>query len=166
MLIFGVTLLLRGIYLRTGSLETVLGICLEYNHILPLAAAVGLFAIFSGIRIQGKTAGLINRIAPATLGVYLLHENLGLRYTWQNWLGAENAAQAIAGNTAGAYVSLLLHTAAAAVIVFVCGVLVETVRKGIFGVLHRGFSGIGFYGRLAGRIRKADAVFQTEPGKE
>ncbi len=165
-LIFGVTLLLRGIYLRTGSLETVLGICLEYNHILPLAAAVGLFAIFSGIRIQGKTAGLINRIAPATLGVYLLHENLGLRYTWQNWLGAENAAQAIAGNTAGAYVSLLLHTAAAAVIVFVCGVLVETVRKGIFGVLHRGFSGIGFYGRLAGRIRKADAVFQTEPGKE
>ena len=166
LLIFATTILLRLIYLRTGSLGTMIGFGLEYNHILPLAAAVGLFAIFSGIRIQGKTAGLINRIAPATLGVYLLHENLGLRYTWQNWLGAENAAQAIAGNTAGAYVSLLLHTAAAAVIVFVCGVLVETVRKGIFGVLYRGFSGIGFHGRLAGRIRKADAVFQTEPGKE
>ena len=53
LLIFATTILLRLIYLRTGSLGTMIGFGLEYNHILPLAAAGGLFAIFSGIRIQG-----------------------------------------------------------------------------------------------------------------
>lgn len=161
-LIFGVTFLMRGIYLRTGRLESVLGFCLEYNHILPLTAAVGLFALFSKIRIGGKAAAMINRIAPATLGVYLLHENLGLRYTWQSWLGAGEAARAITGDGAGAYAGLFLYIAAAAAIVFVCGVLVETARKGVFGMLHRLFSRIGLYGRLMGRIEKADKVFGAE----
>lgn len=162
-LIFAGTLLLRGIYLRTGSLETVLGVCLEYNHILPLAAAVGLFAIFYGIRIGGKAASLINRIAPCTLGVYLLHENLGLRYTWQNWLGAEKAAQAMAGGGAGAFAALFLRTAAAVIIVFVCGVLAEMLRKGIFRALHGLFSRIRIYGRLMGWIEKGDKILGAEP---
>lgn len=161
-LIFGATFLLRGIYLRTGSLETVLGICLEYNHILPLAAAFGLFAICYRMRIKGKAAAWMNRIAPCTLGVYLLHENLGLRYTWQNWLGAGKAAEAMAGSGVGAYVGLLGWTAAAGIIVFACGILVELLRKAIFGMLHRIFLGIKPYCRLMAGIDKIDKIFEAQ----
>ncbi len=91
--VFAGTLALRQVYLRTGSLERMLTMFLEYNHVLPFLAAVGLFGIFRKVQVKGKAAAAINRIAPYTLGVYLLHENLGLRYTWQKWLGAEGLAE-------------------------------------------------------------------------
>ncbi len=62
---------------------------IEYNHVLPFLAAVGLFAAFLRTRIGGKPVGVICAVSPYTLGVYLLHENIGVRYVWQKWLGAE-----------------------------------------------------------------------------
>ncbi len=92
LMIFAGAFLLRAVYLRTGRLDTRLGMCLEYNHVLPYLAAIGLFGAFARLRIQGRAAGIVNRVAPYTLGVYLLHENIGLRYSWQKWLGAEGLA--------------------------------------------------------------------------
>lgn len=160
LLIFAVTLLLRRIYLQSGSLDTMLKFCMEYNHILPFLAAIGLFSVFYGIQIRGKTAAFINRVAPYTLGVYLLHENLGLRYTWQNWLGAGKVAEAMAEGSAGAFGLLLLWTAAAAIAVFACGVLAEMLRKRVFGILHRGLMRVGIYRGLAGKIEKMDGIFK------
>ena len=102
LLIFAGTMGLRGIYLKTGGLGRMLSLCLEYNHILPFLAAAGLFFVFYRMKINGKAAKIINRVAPYTLGVYLLHENLGLRYTWQNWFGAGRIREAMAQGGAGA----------------------------------------------------------------
>ena len=164
LLTFAVTLLLRRIYLRSGSLDTMLKFCMEYNHILPFLAAIGLFSVFYGIKIHGKAAVFINRVAPYTLGVYLLHENLGLRYTWPNWLGAGRVAEAMAEGSAGAFGLLLLWTAAAVIAVFVCGVLVDVLRKQAFGILHRGLMRVGIYRNLTGKIEKLDRIFRTEDG--
>lgn len=123
---------------------------LEYNHILPFLAAAGLFGVFKGLRINGKIAGVINHIAPYTLGVYLLHENLGLRYSWQKWLGADKISTVP---------RLLLGTLAAVLAVFICGIVVDAVRKVIMDLLNRVLSKLGFYRRIEEGIRKVDGYF-------
>lgn len=149
-LILAGTFGLRAVYLRTGSFGRMLKMCLEYNHILPFLAAAGLFGTFKGMRIEGKIAGVIKSAAPYTLGVYLLHENLGLRYSWQKWLGAERI------NTVP---GLLLGTLTAVVIAFVCGVAVDVVRKGIFNLLNRVLINIRLYRRIVEGIEKIDSYF-------
>lgn len=159
LLIFVGTFLLRAIYLRTGGLGRMLGMCLEYNHILALLAAVGLFGFFAGMDLQGKGAGLVNRIGPYTLGVYLLHENLGFRYTWQSWLGAGKVAGAMNEGGIWAAVVLIFWTAAAVICVFVCGILVDIVRKWVFDILHKAALHLGIYRRMLGTVEKADELF-------
>lgn len=161
--VFAGTLALRQVYLRTGSLERMLNMFLEYNHVLPFLAAVGLFGIFYRIQVKGKAAAFVNKIAPYTLGVYLLHENFGLRYSWQEWLGAERVASKIAEGAWSGVGSLFLWTAAAAAAVFVCGILVDMVRQRIFSLLHRGLSHLSPYKKLVERIEGIDGTFRGEP---
>lgn len=151
-LILAGTFGLRAVYLRTGSMGMMLKMCLEYNHILPFLAALGLFGFFKNIEIQGKIANVINRIAPYTLGVYLLHENLGFRYSWQSWLGADRI------DSVG---SLFLRTAAAVAAVFACGIIVDVLRKWIFSLLNRVLIKVKPYEKLTKGIAKADEVFQN-----
>ena len=161
LLVFAATLLLRRVYLQRGSLETMLKFCMEYKHIFPFLAAIGLFMIFYRIQIHGKAAIFINRMAPYTLGVYLLHENLGLRYTWQNWFGAGKVAEAMAEGRAGAWGMLLLWTSAAAAAVFACGVLADVLRKQVFGLVHRGLMRAGLYRSLVAKIESLDGIFRA-----
>ena len=153
LLVFGGTMVLRQVFLRTGSLERMIGMCMEYNHILLFLAALGLFYAFLSLQVKGKIADVIIRIAPYTLGVYLLHENLGLRYTWQNWLGADKV---------NGVFGLLLHTFLAVVAVFAVGIIVDMLRalvmRGIHGVLMR----TGGYRRLMDVLGRVDAVFETD----
>ena len=158
--VFAGTLALLKVYLRTGSLERMLTMFLEYNHVLPFLAAVGLFGIFRKVQVKGKAAAAINRIAPYTLGVYLLHENFGLRYSWQDWLGADRAALAMAEGGWSGVVSLLFWTLAAVAAVFLCGILADMARRGIFHLLHRGLSCLSPYRRLVERIEGVDAEFR------
>lgn len=157
--IFAGTFGLRGIYLRTGALEQRIGMCLEYNHVLPFLAALGLFMAFRRMDIPGRMGDAVNRIAPYTLGVYLLHENLGLRYSWQNWLGAGRLA-AMEGSGPVAVGSLLLWTAAAIAAVFACGILLDAMRKRIFHGLHGIFLKVGPYRRAVSMIDKMDSRFR------
>lgn len=162
LLVFGGTFVLREIYLRTGGLGSRIKMCLEYNHVLPFLAAVGLFGAFSRLRVQGRTARIVNGLAPYTLGVYLLHENIGLRYSWQEWLGAGQLAEEMARGTGGfaGIARLLVGTMAAVLAVFACGVLADMARKRIFGGLHRILLRAGFYRRLTEKIERADALFR------
>ena len=149
-LILAGTFGLRAVYLRTGSLGRMLKMCLDYNHILPFLAAAGLFGVFKSIHIENKIANVINFVAPYTLGVYLLHENLGLRYSWQKWFGAERIST-VPG--------LLIGTLTAVMIVFVCGVAADVVRKRIFDLLNRGLIKFKVYRRIVEAIEKVDGFF-------
>lgn len=150
LLVFGGTMTLHEIYLRTGRLSWIINIFMEYNHILPFLGAVGLFGFFLHIHVPDKISGVINKVSGCTLGVYLLHENLGLRYAWQLWLGAEEVT---------GVGSLLLTTITAVIVVFTCGILVEMIRlsaeKGLCHVLGK----IGIFRRLLEKIASVDRMF-------
>lgn len=119
-LILAELFVLRAFYLRSGSFGLILKVSFEYNHVFALAAALGLFGFF----LHGKGAGLIGTVAeklsPYVLGVYLLHENIGVRYGWQQFFHAEEIRTVP---------ELLLWTVLAALCMFAAGVAVEWLRS-------------------------------------
>lgn len=137
--IFGLTLVYRYVYLRTGRLSDMLTVCYEYNHILVLTAAVGFFYLFYRMKLKdGWFSRLILRIAPYTLGVYLWHEHIALRYRWEQWL------YAVAGEPKGT-ISLLLLTLLAVSAVFVIGIVIDICRTLLFKGLDKALLHIGLY---------------------
>lgn len=151
LLAFAGTMTLRFIFIRTGSIGRMTGMCLEYNHILPFLGALGLFCAFLQMEIKGKAADIIKKIGPYTLGVYLLHENLGLRYTWQPWFGCDRV------NGVG---ELLMFTLLAAAGVFAAGILVDLLRAGLMAGLHRLLSRLKGYRKLIEKIEHVDDLFK------
>ena len=143
----------RQVYLRTGSLGLILKISYEYNHLFPFLAAVGLFCAFLQVKAEGRFAGMLAKAAPFTLGVYLLHENMGVRYAWQNWFGAARVTS-VGG--------LLVGTFTAVVCVFVCGILVEMVRSRAMKGLHVLLNKTGIYRKFMGKIQAADELFRLQ----
>lgn len=143
----------RMIYLKTGSLGLILNISYEYNHLLPFLAALGLFGFFLKVKGTGIIANLAAKIAPFTLGVYLLHENVGLRYAWPHLLGA-GAIDSVG--------ELLVRTIVAASTVFTIGIVVEAARTRLMRGLHVLLCKIGIYRRFVEKIEKADKLFQIK----
>lgn len=139
------TMLIRGAYLLTGQFENFIESAYGYNHLLTIGAAVALFYVFKNWRTdaQGRLAGLICGIAPCSFGVYLLHEQVNVRYLWPFWLGAEKCDSAF---------SLLWHWVAAILTVMVIGLAVDYIR----GLLFRGVGKLLAGGRLDHGLRKID----------
>lgn len=95
-----------------------------YNHIFCLLGAIGLFSVFSKMKIrEGRAAGIIRRISPYTFGVYLLHEHSLIRYEWMGWLQIEKVRESFL---------FLPHMLLCIVIVYLIGTLVDYVREYLF----------------------------------
>lgn len=140
--IFGISFLLRLVYIKTGKLVKILDICYDYNHILVLAASVALFYTFCHIEIKNRILSrIICRIAPYTLGVYLWHEHIAIRYEWTGWL------YDIIGKPDSA-ASLIIDMLIAVAAVFVIGILLDMLRSLLFNKLHMLFLHINAYRRL------------------
>lgn len=152
--LFVFTMGLRQVYLCTGSLGGILTIGLEYNHLLPFLASVGLFGVFLKVNVPKKIAGIVIKIAPYTLGVYLLHENTGVKnYIWKNWFHAGSIA------SVG---ELVLWTVIAVLSVFVCGILVDMLREAVMNGLHRLLGRLKCYRMLTAKIDRVDSLFQID----
>ncbi len=93
----------------------------------------------------GGLSGFICRIAPCSFGVYLLHEQVNVRYVWPFWLGADKCGSAF---------SLLWHWAAAILTVMVIGLAVDHIRSLLFRGAGKLFAG----GRLDQGLRKIDGL--------
>lgn len=148
--IFGGTMCLHFVYVKTGSLGLMIKVFIEYNHVFVFLAAVGLFAAFLRIRIEGKAAKVICALSKYTLGVYLLHENIGVRYVWQKWLGAERISNVG---------ELILWSLIAVTAVFAAGILAEWVRSLLTKCLHKVLMHLSLYKSLMVRIERADMLF-------
>lgn len=152
-LIIGLTFGLRIIYLKTGRFELILKNGFHYNHLFPLLAAIGLFAVFAGFSgersfgIPGKEAVFAG---PYTLGVYLLHENLAVRFLWPKWFRSEE----IIGIP-----QLLLWTLLAVICVFSVGILVEWIRTLVLKGIHKGLLHGKMYRKMMEKIETADGWF-------
>lgn len=112
------------LYEKTGKLGTIIDGSYDYNHIFTLMAAIGLFQFFLKINIpEGKINSAICKIAPYTLGVYLLHEQTYIRFQWVKWLKAGSATNAV---------SFLFMALGAVLVVFCIGILVDYLRSLLF----------------------------------
>lgn len=131
--VLAVTFLVRAIYLKIGSLDHFIGSAFHYNHVFTLLAAVGLFYAFLNMDISAekKVSHVICKVAPYSLGVYLLHEHLEIRYLWPEWLGAD---------AGGNVVLFIARCIVAVLIVYLIGTVVDMVRKYLFTILEKMFN--------------------------
>lgn len=153
--LFGELMILRQVYLRTGSMELILKTSYDYNHVLPVIASVGLFGLFLEMKsdkghVLGGAAG---KAAPYVLGVYLLHENMGLRYSWQNWFGADRI-QTVP--------QLLVGTVSAVACVFATGVIVERLRTLLMRGIHSLLLRLGCYQKLMAVVERVDESWKKD----
>lgn len=97
----------------------------DYNNICVLIAAVGLFYAFKNMELNedGRPAGIARLLGPLTLGVYLLHEHILIRYRWEGWLGT-NAVKALHST-----ILQLGHWLICVAVVMAVGLLVEWGRR-------------------------------------
>ena len=119
------TFAIRFVYLNTGKLDYFVHICFDYNHVLNLFTAVGLFYAFLQMKLstEGKLAKIVYAAAPCSLGVYLFHEQMQLRALWPHWLGASAE-----GNPA----VFIIRCVASVVLVYVVGTLMDACRGWLF----------------------------------
>jgi surface polysaccharide O-acyltransferase-like enzyme len=151
-LTIGELMLLHLVYIRTGSFEHIMKISIEYNHIFPVLASIGLFIMFTKIKVTSKISTVILKIAPYTLGVYLLHENLAVRYEWQKWLGVEKISS-VPG--------LIGWTVAAVAAVFIIGVAVDFVRAKLTNAAYKLLENFKIYRVLKEKIKSVDELFKV-----
>ncbi|MBR1771028.1 MAG: acyltransferase [Lachnospiraceae bacterium] len=141
----------RQIYLQTGSLGLILKVSFEYNHLFVLLASVGLFGMFLHLKGTGVVGRLAEAMAPYVLGVYLLHENIGVRYVWQRIFGVEQIHSVA---------QLLLRTASAVLSVFAVGILVDWLRSILAGIFARILAKTKAGQRWEALLTQADAVME------
>ena len=128
--IFCLTFAVRMVYLKTGSLDHFIKIGFDYNHLLNLFAAVGLFYGFLHLKIssEGCFAKVIYALAPYSLGVYLLHEQIEVRYLWPQWIGAS-----FEGNV----VLMVCRCLLSVLLIYAVGTAVDAIRAYIFGGIRK-----------------------------
>lgn len=126
-LTFGFGIGLLGVDRIVGKLGGYATNWYAYNSLPIVLGSVCLFIAF--IKMDIKNAGIgkvINTLAGATFGVYLIHEHRYLRYLWQQWLGVEqNAGKPL----------MILHLIGSILLVFAICVGIDLVRKWLFGLI-------------------------------
>lgn len=122
--IFSLTMLYHIVCVKTGALEFVVDVAYEYNHIFNLFTAVALFCTFLNMELpEGKWATLICRLGGLSFGVYLLHEQVEIRYLWPEWFGASGITNAL---------QLVGSGLLAVFVVFTVGVVIDAFRRLLF----------------------------------
>jgi succinate dehydrogenase hydrophobic anchor subunit len=92
-------------------------------------------------------AALVRKLAPHTLAVYLIHENIGLRYVWQNCFLA---------NRVNSVFGLFLGTVVAVFCVFACGILVDCFRALLVKLCYKALSHVALYNKVLRLIEGLD----------
>lgn len=94
------------------------------NSPLVLLESLALFLGFKQVEIQENVGRIISKIAQCSFGAYLLHENVLLRnIIWNSldpnrFLGANNGV-----------LLTVIYMLVATLIIFVCGSIIESIRK-------------------------------------
>lgn len=121
----------RSLYINRGLLPdlTLNNYFYTYNHIFCVLASVGLFGSFQGVHITGKRlSAFICRVSACTMGVYLIHEQLYMRYLWPEWFHTQRQN--------GKW-SFLPHMVMTVICVYVLGTLIDILLRGAMHCLRK-----------------------------
>ncbi|MCR4792562.1 MAG: acyltransferase [Lachnospiraceae bacterium] len=154
LLIFGEAMALRAVYLRSGSFSYILNISYSYNHVLVLIASVALFIAFLKMNISDRAGKVFAFLGKYSLGVYLLHENLSVRYYWETFFEFPNVSSA-------SPIVVIARVLLVGIIIFVAGVIFDFAGSGIAGFVLRVLKKAPVTKLVAARIEKADNVFSS-----
>lgn len=126
-LVFSAGLALLWVNSVTGKLGGYATNWYAYNSLPVLLGSVCLFVAFTKMEIKGGSVSkVINTLAGATFGVYLIHEHRYLRYLWQQWLGVEQSVS---------QPWMILYLLGSVLLVFVACATVELIRKWLFSLV-------------------------------
>lgn len=129
--IFSSSFLISFFVKKTGMFESFIVRAYDYNHLLVLLGAIGLFYSFLYLPIkEGWLANIIFKVAPYTFGVYLFHEHLEIRLLWTSWFRIG----------AGGNLPFLFDYLIAIIIVFVFGILIDFLRNLLFRSIGKGLA--------------------------
>lgn len=130
-LVFVSMLVIRFLYMKTGSLEDFISYGYSYNFLFCYLASIGLFLAFQPKQEEPqKTCSLfLQTISGATFGVYLIHEHVNLRYLWPTWFKSAEYAT-------GSVPVFLLHMAGTVVAVYIVCTSLEIIRGYLSKIIH------------------------------
>lgn len=141
LIIFGSMLLLRMVYIKTGSFREMIHYSYSYNDLFCYVGAIALFTLFMRIEIKNnKACVMINKMSSTTFGVYLIHEHVNIRYQWPIWFQCEAFAKE------SLWLFLLHMTGTVLVVYLVCSVI-ERMRQIIFETIGRSGKGKRYAGK-------------------
>lgn len=123
---------LAGLWLCAGRgiLEYYASVPFHYNYVFAYTGALGLFGLFSGLRIpEGKVSERICRISQAVLGVYLIHEQADISGRWTAWISGEPSC-----HTAG----YLIQMTESVLFLFLLCICIDLLRGRLFALAGRG----------------------------
>ena len=149
LLVFGEAFAIRFVYLRTGNLSYILEISYAYNHFFVLAASIFLFLAFLKFKMPEKQGRVFAFLGKYSLGVYLLHENISVRYWWEKLFGCDKISSVM---------GLVGMTIIAAVAVFVAGVIVDFIGRKIGAFLLSVLGSVPGFSSVGEAIKKADKI--------
>ena len=113
----------------TGKLEYYTDMTYAYNYIFVLFSSIAFFYIWKNTDIpEGRFSKIVCAVAPLTFGVYLFHENIGLRLIWPYLLGAHSSRL---------FPVSLCRMILAVLCVFVTGCLIDFIRMKIFELFEK-----------------------------
>ncbi len=124
---YGISVILFAINVMTGGFSYFMYVPLQYNFILNLIAAIGLFMFFKNINIHRSMVGTLKYIAGHTLGVYLLHAHPLLFNSWKGLI-AISIGNPPTENT----VYFLIYLFLCVFILFSAGIIVDIIRAALF----------------------------------
>ncbi len=124
---------------KTGALAYYAQVPFHYNALLTLTGALGIFEFFRHCTIpEGRTARVIRKLSPYTLGVYLIHEHRDLRDLWFPLV------EKLLGQVPENPLVFIGWVLAAAAIVYVVCTGIDWIRSRIFRAVGRCLQRCGF----------------------
>ena len=113
-----------------GLSETHADIWYAYNSIPVFVSSIAIFLIFIDIKIKGeRSKRVIIKIAAATLGVYLIHEQTNLRQIlWKDILNVDKYYNSYA---------MMINIIIVVFGIFLGCVLIEWLRIYVIGILGK-----------------------------
>lgn len=133
LVIFASFVVIRQIYLATGSFADFINYGYTYNYLFCYLGAIGLFMVFyegfarnkkndKEISMAERMRKPIELVSGAAFGVYLIHEHINIRYLWVEWFGCRAWSDA-------PLLGFLGHMLFTVLVVYAACTLIELVRK-------------------------------------
>lgn len=107
--------------------NTLLSFKYFYSNPFVIIQAISIFMFFGTLNFKNK---FINNIGTLMLGVYLIHEADGLKYNMYSWLGIDKGKMIYSNY-------IFVKMIESIILIFVCCILIEFVRKLIFNLLFK-----------------------------